>query len=164
MTQFGKTIWLFIVITAVSLVGSGQSKRPIAFDDLISMKRLADAQISPDGRSVAYVVNAVDKQANRGKRSIWVVPASGGEARQLITSSRNDDTPRWSADGKWIAFLSSRDGAPQIYIAAADGSSPRKVTSVPLGVADFTWSPDGKTLAFSTEVYPECADLKCTAQ
>ncbi len=164
MKQFGKTIWLLVVITAVSLVGSGQSKRPITFDDLISMKRLADAQISPDGRSVAYVVNAVDKQANRGKRSIWVVPASGGEARQLITSSRNDDTPRWSDDGKWIAFLSSRDGAPQIYVAAADGSNPKKVTSVPLGVADFTWSPDGKTFAFSTEVYPECADLKCTAQ
>ncbi len=164
MKQFGKTIWLFIAITAISLVVSGQSKHPITFDDLISMKRLADAQISPDGRSVAYVVNAVDKQANRGKRSIWLVPTSGGEARQWITSSRNDDTPRWSADGKWVAFLSSRDGAPQIYIAAADGSNPKKVTSVPLGVADFTWSPDGKTLAFSTEIYPECGDLKCTAQ
>lgn len=164
MQQFGKTIWLFIVITAVSLVGSGQSKHPITFDDLISMKRIADAQISPDGKWVAYVVNVVDKQANRGKRSIWVVPTAGGEARQLITSARNDDTPRWSTDGKWIAFLSSRDGVPQIYIAATDGSSPRKVTSVPLGVADFTWSPDGKTFAFSTEVYPECADLKCTAQ
>lgn len=164
MKSFLKTFSLLAVTLCFGFAVNAQSKRPIAFDDLISMKRLADAQISPDGRSVVYVVNAVDKQANRGKRSIWMVPASGGEARQLITSSRNDDTPRWSADGKWIAFLSSRDGAPQIYIAAADGSSPRKVTSVPLGVADFTWSPDGKTFAFSSEVYPECADLKCTAQ
>ncbi|MBL8172978.1 MAG: PD40 domain-containing protein, partial [Acidobacteria bacterium] len=152
-------LWLALTASA----GLAQTKRPITFDDLISMKRVADAQISPDGKSVAYVVNVVDKQANRGKRSIWIVPTAGGEAKQLITSSRNDDTPRWSADGKWIAFLSSRDGAPQIFVAAADGSSQRKVTDVPLGVADFTWSPDGKLFAFSTEVYPECADLKCTA-
>ncbi|MGH9800172.1 MAG: alpha/beta hydrolase family protein, partial [Blastocatellia bacterium] len=164
MKQVGKTFWLFFVIASLALAAFAQSKRPIAFDDLISMKRVADAQISPDGKWVAYVVNVVDKQANRGKRSVWVVPISGGAAKQLITSSRNDDTPRWSADGKWIAFLSSRDGTPQIFVAAADGSGQRKVTDVPLGVADFTWSPDGKMLAFSTEVYPECADLKCTAQ
>ena len=164
MKQFGKTICLLLAITAISLGVTGQSKRPITFDDLISMKRVADAQISPDGRFVAYVVNSIDKQANRGKRSIQVMPTYGGNGFTLISSNRNDDTPRWSADGKWIAFLSSRDGAPQIYVAGADGSNPRKVSNVPLGVADFTWSPDGKTFAFSTEVYPECADLKCTAQ
>lgn len=163
MKPFLKTFFLLTLTVGLTFVTLAQTKRPIAFDDLISMKRVADAQVSPDGKSVAYVVNVIDKQANRGKRSIWIVPTAGGEAKQLITSSRNDDTPRWSADGKWIAFLSSRDGAPQIFVAAADGSGPRKVTDVPLGVADFTWSPDGKLFAFSTEVYPECADLKCTA-
>ena len=163
MKAFLKQSFLLVAFVVAAQVAFAQSKRPMTFDDLISMKRVADAQISPDGKWVAYVVNVVDKQANRGKRSIWVVPVAGGEAKQLITSNRNDDTPRWSADGKWIAFLSSRDGAPQIFVAAADGSSPRKVTDVPLGVADFTWSPDGKLFAFSTEVYPECADLKCTA-
>lgn len=163
MKSFLKTICLLAFTACLSFTVLAQSKRPITFDDLISMKRVADAQISPDGQLVAYVVNVVDKQANRGKRSIWVVPTSGGEAKQLITSNRNDDTPRWSTDGKWIAFLSSRDGASQIFVAAADGSNQRKVTDVPLGVADFTWSPDGKLFAFSTEVYPECADLKCTA-
>lgn len=163
MKPFLKTFFLLALTVNLTFVTLAQSKRPITFDDLISMKRVADAQVSPDGKWVAYVVNVIDKQANRGKRSIWVVSTSGGEAKQLITSSRNDDTPRWSADGKWIAFLSSRDGAPQIFVAAADGSGQRKVTDVPLGVADFTWSPDGKLFAFSTEVYPECADLKCTA-
>lgn len=166
MKQFCKPVSLFLVLVVFSLTVFGQSKRPMTFDDLISMKRVGDVQISPDGKWVAYVVNVIDKQANRGKRSIFLAPTTGGNAQQLISSLRNDDTPRWSADGKWIAFLSSRDGAPQIFVAAAanaGSSNPRKVTDVPLGVADFVWSPDGKNFAFSTEVYPECADLKCTA-
>lgn len=163
MKSFQKSFTLTLIAITFVLTGFAQSKRPMTFDDLISIKRVGDAQISPDGKWVAYVVNAIDKQANRGKRNISVAPTYGGNAFSLITSNRNDDTPRWSADGKWIAFLSTRDGAPQIFVAGTDGSNPRKVTNVPLGVADYTWSPDGKMFAFSTEVYPECADLKCTA-
>lgn len=141
-----------------------QSKRALTFDDLISIKRIADAQISPDGKQIAYVVNAIDKNANRGKRGIWVVPAAGGEARQLISSEKNDDTPRWSRDGKRIAFLSTREGAPQIFVADADGANPRKVTDAPAGVSEFIWSPDGKLFAFVTEVYPDCGSLNCVAR
>jgi dipeptidyl aminopeptidase/acylaminoacyl peptidase len=159
-----KTFALLIVIPVLSSALLAQSRRPITFDDLISIKRVSDAQISPDGQQVAYVVNDIDKQANRGKRSIWVVPALGGTPKELITSPRSDDTPRWSRDGKQIAFLSSRDGAPQIFVANAEGSNQRKVTNVPEGVADFIWSPDGKMFAFSTAIYPECKDLKCVGE
>jgi dipeptidyl aminopeptidase/acylaminoacyl peptidase len=159
-----KTFALLIAIPVLSSALMAQSRRPITFDHLVSIKRVSDAQISPDGQQVAYVVNVIDKQANRGKRNIWVVPASGGTPRELITSPRNDDTPRWSRDGKQIAFLSSRDGAPQIFVANADGSNQRKVTNVPEGVADFIWSPDGKMFAFSSEIYPECKDLKCVGE
>ncbi len=158
-------LWLITAIFSLSALA--QSKRPITFDDLISIKRLGDAQISPDGRQVAYVVNTIDKNLNRGKRSIWVVPAAVGEARQLITSDKNDDTPRWSRDGKWLAFLSTRDGAPQIYVADAanaGGSSPRKVTDAPAGVSEFLWSPDGKLFAFVTEVYPDCGSFNCVSR
>lgn len=158
-TVFKTTAFLLLMV----FLAMGQAKRPIAFDDQMAMKRVADAQISPDGSKVAYVVNVVDKEANRGKRGIWVVPTNGGASMELITSPRNDDTPRWSRDGRQIAFLSTRDGAPQIFLANADGSNQRKVTDVPLGVADFVWSPDGKHFAFSTEVFPECPDLKCVA-
>src|SRR5262245_9708417 len=154
----------FLLITfLLSIVTLAQSKRPITFDDLISIKRLADAQISPDGRQVAYVVNAIDKNLNRGKRSIWVVATDGGEPRQLITSDKNDDTPRWSRDGKQIAFLSTRGGATQIYVANSDGSNARKITDVPAGVREFLRSPDGKMFASITEVYSDCGWLNGVA-
>lgn len=153
-----------IVAAFLSLAAYAQAKRPMTFDDLMAIKRVGDAQISPDGSRVAYVVTDVDKNLNRGKRSVWVVPASGGSPQQVITSDKNDFSPRWSADGKWIAFLSTREGAPQIFVAGADGSNPRKVTSAPEGVSEFIWSPNGKLLAFTTDVYPDCGSLNCVSK
>jgi dipeptidyl aminopeptidase/acylaminoacyl peptidase len=151
------------VATLLSFAAIAQSKRPMTFDDLMAVKRLGDAQISPDGSRVAYVVSDVDKNLNRSKRSVWVVPTTGGSPQQLITSDKNDYSPRWSADGKSLAFLSTRDGAPQIYVASADGSNPRKITSAPGGVGEFIWSPNGKLFAFTTEVYADCQTLNCVA-
>ena len=152
------------VLALLSLPALAQTKRPITFDDLMAVKRLGDAQISPDGSRVAYVVTDVDKSLNRGKRSVWVVPTSGGSPQQLISSDKNDFSPRWSADGKSLAFLSTREGAPQIFVVGADGVNPRKVTSVPEGVSEFIWSPNGKMFAFVTDVYPECQTLDCVAK
>jgi dipeptidyl aminopeptidase/acylaminoacyl peptidase len=155
------------VAALLSLTAYAQTKRPMTFDDLTAIKRIGDAQISPDGSRVAYVVTDVDKNLNRGKRSVWAVPTSGGPPQQLITSDKNDYSPRWSADGKWIAFLSTREGAPQIFVADAanpGASNPRKVTSVPEGVGEFIWSPNGKKFAFTTDVYPECGNLNCVAK
>ena len=152
------------VATLLSLTAYAQTKRPMTFDDLMAIKRIGDAQISPDGSRVAYVVTDVDKNLNRGKRSVWAVPTSGGLPQQLITSDKNDYSPRWSADGKWIGFLSTREGAPQIFVAGADGSNPRKVTSAPEGVGEFIWSPNGKMFAFTTDVYPDCGSLNCVSK
>ncbi len=154
----------FLLVLALAFTAFAQSKHPLAFDDLIAMKRVSDAQISPDGSKIAYVVNVVNKEANRGKRSIWLVSTSGGNAQPFITSEKNDDNPRWSPDGSSIAFTSTREGAPQIFVANADGSNVRKVSDVPEGVSEFIWSPDGKSFAFTTDVYPECKNLKCVAE
>jgi dipeptidyl aminopeptidase/acylaminoacyl peptidase len=159
-----KSLLIVLLIQTLGAAAFAQAKRPLTFDDLITFKRLSEAQVSPDGARVVYTVGDVDKNANRTKRGIWVIPTSGGAAQPFITSDKNDFSPRWSADGKQIAFLSTRDGAPQIYVASADGSGARKVTNAPEGVNEFIWSPNGKLFAFTTDVYPDCASFNCVAK
>ncbi|MCL4523949.1 MAG: S9 family peptidase [Acidobacteria bacterium] len=140
-----------------------QTKRAINFDDLISMHRVGDPQLSPDGKWVAYTVATPDKAANRTVRNVWLVPTAGGEARQLTRSGR-DMMARWSPDGSKIAFLSSRDGGMQIYLIALEGGEATKLTSISTGADNVQWSPDGKMLAFTSSVYPDCKDDACNAK
>ncbi len=164
MTSSLKAGLALFVVALLSLSASAQTKRPMTFDDLMAVKRLGDAQISPDGSRVAYVVTDIDKNLNRGKRSVWAVPTAGGPPQQLISSDKNDYSPRWSPDGKSLAFLSTREGAPQVFVAGADGANPRKITSAPEGVGEFIWSPNGMMFAFVTDVYPDCESLNCVAR
>ena len=140
-----------------------QTKRAINFDDLISMNRVGDPQISPDGKWVAYTVATPDKAANRTVRNVWLVPTAGGEPRQLTRSGR-DMMARWSPDGSKIAFLSSRDGGMQIYLIALEGGEATKLTTISTGADNIQWSPDGKMLAFTSGVYPDCKDDACNAK
>src|SRR5436853_7569723 len=106
--------WLLVVIAALGFMAFAQSRHALTFDDLAAIKRIADAQISPTGERVAYVVNAINKEQNRGKRSIWVVSTAGGTPQPMITFEKNDDPPRWSPDGNSIASLSAPNGEPPI--------------------------------------------------
>jgi len=135
-------------------------KHAITFDDLIRMRRVAEAAISPDGKWVAYSVAIVDMEANRSNQNIWIVPSGGGAPAQLTQSGR-DSSPAWSPDSRTLAFVSSRDGIPQIYLIARDGGEPRKLTSVSTGVDLLKWSPDGNSIAFTSSVYPDCRDDAC---
>jgi dipeptidyl aminopeptidase/acylaminoacyl peptidase len=139
------------------------SRRAITFRDLISMHRLSDVQISPDGQRIAYTVATPDFDANRIPHDVWIVPTSGGEPRQ-ITRDGTSERPRWSPDGKTIALLSSREGEPQVYLIPADGGDARQVTFLSTGADDELWSPDGRSLAFVSRVYADCRDDVCNAK
>lgn len=152
--------WLTI---ASILPAQAPPKRAITFQDLISMHRLSDPQISPDGQWVAYNVATPDLETNRSVRNIWIVPIAGGEPRQL-TRSGSDERPRWSPDSQKIAFLSSRDAAPQVYEIGIEGGEARRVTNLSTGADNELWSPDGKWIAFVSSVYPGCRDDACNAQ
>ena len=137
-----------------------QPKRAITFDDLISMHRVSDPQISPDGKWVAYVVSTPDMKANHSFSNIWIVPATGGDEHQ-ITRGGSDNRPRWSPDSQRIAFLSSRDGQPQVYTMPIYGGEATRLTFLSTGADNELWSPDGKMMAFVSRVYPDCRDDTC---
>lgn len=136
------------------------AKHPITFDDMIKMHRVAEPQISPDGKWVVYTVATPDMDANRNVTNIWMVSASGGAAAQL-TQSGHDSSPVWSPDGKTIAFLSSRGGEAQVYVLSLEGGEAQRLTKLSTGADFVKWSPDGKTIAFTSSVYPDCKDDDC---
>jgi dipeptidyl aminopeptidase/acylaminoacyl peptidase len=148
---------------ATSSVPAG---RPMTVEDLLLAVRVSDPQLSPDSRTVAYVRTATELSTGRRNADIWVVPADGSaRPREVVAGDHSDTTPRFSPDGRRLAFISTRDGAPQVYIADADGSGVRKLTDLAMGVQPpLVFSPDGSKLAFVSDVYPECTDEKCNKQ
>jgi dipeptidyl aminopeptidase/acylaminoacyl peptidase len=154
----------FVVLTATLVMfafpAHAQTKHAMTFDDLISMQRVSDPHISPDGKWVAFTLATPDREANRNASNIWLIPAAGGAAKQLTNSGR-DNSPRWSPDGKRLAFVSARDGESQIYFIALEGGEATRLTNAPSGVDNFLWAPDGKSLAFSSGVFPDCNDDAC---
>ena len=147
---------------ACGLAGMAQeaAKHPITFDDMIKMHRVAEPQISPDGKWVAYTVATPDMDANRNVTNVWLVSTSGRAATQL-TQSGHDSSPVWSPDAKAIVFLSSRSGEAQVYLLSLEGGEAQRLTKLSTGADLVKWSPDGKTIAFTSSVYPDCKDDDC---
>ena len=144
-------------------IAAQEAKHPIAFDDMIKMHRIAEPQISPDGKWVAYTVATPDTDANRNATNLWMVSTAGGAPQQL-TQSGHDSSPVWSPDGKVIAFLSSRSGDSQVYLLSLEGGEAQKLTKLSTGADIVKWSPNGKTIALTSSVYPDCKDDDCNGK
>lgn len=127
-------------------------KKPITVEDLYLIKTVEDVEISPDGQIVACTLWTLDKASNQNKRAIWLVPVKGGSPRQFTSGEKQDRSPRWSPDGKTLAFVSTRGDKPQIYLIDLDGGEARRLTNRPNGAASPVWSPDGKRIAFLSSV------------
>ena len=152
---------LAALLAVVSLPAA--AARPMSIDDLLTAVRVADPQLSPDGKWVAFVRTETDPKSLKRNADLWLVPADGSAPpRPLTRHEKGDTTPRFSPDGKTLALLSTRGGSSQVWALDLSGGEARKVTDVPGGAdGPLVFSPDGKKLAFVADVYPDCADEAC---
>ena len=162
-----------LALIAFTLPALAQAKHPFTFEEMMKLKRVGEPNVSPDGKWVIFSVVDVDLAANTKTPHIWIVPTAGGQERELI-ADQDGDRPRWSPGGMHFAFVSTKDGSSQIWIADFDGASGtvtgiRKVTSIATEANGELWSPDGKNILFTSDVYPECdgepkAETDCNAR
>ena len=126
-------------------------KRAFTIDDFYRVRGVGELSLSPDGRAVLFTVVTSDLPKAKRTTRIWTMDADGANAREL-THGDADTSPRFSPDGKTIAFIRANN----LHLLPVGGGEARQLTNVSTGVSDPLWSPDGKSIAFSSDVYPEC--------
>ncbi len=146
---------LLAALRFIAMAAPQSGKRPITDKDLFAFNWVANAQVSPDGSRVAFVRITVNEKRTGYDTSIWAVPVDGSAEPSRLTAGPHDESPRWSPDGKQLAFLRSieKDGKPeppQLYLLQMTGGEPWAITSLPKGAKSPAWSPNGKTILFNS--------------
>ncbi len=156
--------WLALSCVFCLPVMAQETSRVFTPTDLNALARVSDPQVSPNGRLVVYVQRETDFDANRGRNDLWLLDLStaGATPRRLTQHSANDTHPRWSVDGTGVFFLSTRGGSSQVWRLPLNGGEAVQITDLPLDIGSFRLSAGGGRIAFPLDVFPDCADLKCT--
>ena len=142
-------VGLFLLLLSWAAVSSGAEKRLLKPEDFAAIRDVDEPQLSPDGQSVVYVVGTVDLAKDKEPKNLWIAKWDGSENRALTFGENEQTHPRWSPDGKWIAFLTGRGDErdnDQLWVLSSAGGEAEQFTHEKGSLEDFDWSPDSKRL------------------
>ncbi len=141
---------LLVLLMTATPAGEADAQRPVNAGDLLRIRTVSDPELSPEGAWVAYTVSTADTVTDERDSDIWMSSLDGTRSVRLTRTSEEEHTPRWSPDGRYLAFLSSRYDpreVDQVWLLNRSGGEAERVTDLPGGVSDYAWSPDGGRLA-----------------
>ncbi|MEO7986529.1 MAG: S9 family peptidase [Gemmatimonadales bacterium] len=145
---------LVLVMASWAAVLHAQERRAVTLDDLDAIRDVSEPQLAPEGGWVAYTVSTVDTVRDEDDSDVWMTSWDGARSLQLTHSPADEHAPRWSGDGRYLAFLSDRDDpheSDQLWLLDRSGGDAERVTDLPGGVSDYAWAPDGTRLALIVE-------------
>jgi dipeptidyl aminopeptidase/acylaminoacyl peptidase len=137
------------LLAATVLFSQQPTKRLLKIEDMHRFHDVRDAQISPDGQWVAYTVSTVDTAADKSDTDVWITSWDGARQMRMTTSTDSETAPRFSPDGRYLSFLSSRPGKArgnQVWLLDRNGGEAQQFTDVKGRLSGYDWSPDSKKL------------------
>jgi dipeptidyl aminopeptidase/acylaminoacyl peptidase len=150
------------LVALVAVPASAAPRRPFSIPDLYRLKGVEEPALAPDARWIVYKVTSSDLKEVKRWSNLWRVRPDGSEAQALTFEEKTDSSPALSADGKLLAFLSTRSGENQVWTMSTSGGEPQKRTDFPGGVSSFLLSRDARRIVFAADVWPECgAEAAC---